>query len=86
MPKSNAERQREWRERQKLQEPDTTHEPGGVAPLQVNQEGLRVPTPEEEQRIRDIFGYSSSETRTKAERDAAAERMMERHRARSGDV
>jgi hypothetical protein len=44
---------------------------------------LAPPSPEpvplsadEEQRIRDRFDYTSSETRTKAERDEAAERML----------
>jgi hypothetical protein len=32
----------------------------------------------QEQKIRDHFGYSKSETRTKAERDAAAQRIIER--------
>jgi hypothetical protein len=30
----------------------------------------------EEQAIRDFYGYSASETRTKAERDQAARRML----------
>lgn len=34
-------------------------------------------TPAEEQRIRDEMGYALSETRTLAERDAAAARMVE---------
>ena len=33
-------------------------------------------TPEEEQRLRDEFGYSPSEMRSKAERDATAARIM----------
>lgn len=39
-----------------------------------------TPTELEEQEIRDRFGYSSSETRTQAERALAAQRMIEEHR------
>jgi len=38
-------------------------------------QSIETPAPEQEQRLRDFYGYSSSEKRTKAERDAAAARM-----------
>ena len=44
----------------------------------VQAEPVRRLTPVEEQQIRDELGYAKSETRTKAERDAAAKRMVER--------
>jgi len=43
----------------------------------VTSEGL---TPAQEQAIRDDLGYTSSETRSKAERDAAAARMLQKTR------
>ncbi len=45
----------------------------------VRDSPLRIGLSEaEEQRARDFWGYTKSETRTKAERDAAAARIIER--------
>jgi hypothetical protein len=60
---TDADRQAAYRERQR-EEQDL--DPG--MPL----------TPEEEQEIRDFYGYAASETRTKAERDAIARRIVEK--------
>jgi len=84
---SRAEQQAAYRERKAREEnppePDTT-----VAPLQVEPESLRVTGEEErlealaadleEHEALTEHGYSSSEQRTKEERNEAARRMVER--------
>lgn len=43
-------------------------------------------TESDEQAVRDHYGYSSSESRSKAERDAAAARMVAKSKGSSGSV
>lgn len=51
-------------------------EPPDEPPHDLTDESIGDLSLAEEQAIRDRFGYSSSETRTKAERDAAAANML----------
>jgi hypothetical protein len=79
---SRAEQQRAYRERKALLEqsdvPEQVSDPALEALV-----GQEVLSEAQEQAIRDSWGYSASETRTKAERDAAAKRMVEKARARA---
>jgi hypothetical protein len=68
---SRAEQQRAYRERKARGAGVGAGEDPVVFPPVVSE-----PSPLSEQQIRDRFDYTSSETRTKAERDAAAERML----------
>ena len=71
MPLTPAEKQAAYRERQALAEKDRGKPWAGLV------------GETREQAIRDYWGYGPSETRTEAERDAAAERMLAKARART---
>lgn len=71
---SDAERQRAYRERKALQEQDRGKPWQGLL------------GEEREQAIRDFFGYAASETRSKAERDAVARRIMARSQKGTGSL
>src|SRR5215471_5776609 len=74
---SNAARQRAYRERQKTRlvaESDPAARDRGPY-ADVPDHEL---TPAQEQEIRDWFGYAKSETRTRAQRQATAARIMAR--------
>jgi hypothetical protein len=66
---SRAEQQRAYRERK------AGGTGAGEGPV-VFPPVVSEPSPLSEQQVRDRFDYTSSETRTKAERDATAERML----------
>jgi len=82
-----AEKQKRYRERQKFKE-------GVLAQTELSEEQkatfvdlpeveLAGPPEDDEQAIRDFWGYAKSETWTKAERDAAAARIMAKAGLRS---
>jgi hypothetical protein len=50
--------------------------------IKMTAEEVAAALPDPEQAVRDYWGYSSSETRSKAERDEAARRMLVKSRAR----
>ena len=68
---SAADRQRAYRERKRLEEPDLP-----VVQVDEDDDGPLGELVDDEQLLRDSFGYARSEERTKAERDAAAARML----------
>ena len=70
---SNAARQRAYRERQKTRLVAESRDRGPYADVPDHEL-----TPAQEQEIRDWFGYSKSETRTRAQRQATADRIMAR--------
>jgi hypothetical protein len=77
VPQSNAVRLAAWRERQ-VEERRRSEEEEKLA--EALEESRRVALElDDEQALRDRFGYAPSETRTKAERDATAERIMSKH-------
>jgi hypothetical protein len=107
MALSAAEKQRAYRERQKLlKEPretaqlvsemmvsryerDPVAEAGRAERAAAHAEWLAARPSEvvesvDEQEVRDAFGYSGSETRSKAERDAVAERILANVRGKYG--
>ena len=75
MARSGAERVREHREREKLAKLDAD----------AGKPWKGLIGEEREQAIRDHFGYAKSETRTQAERQAAADGMLAKARAVSQD-
>lgn len=82
MAKSNAERQREYRERRKAEA--IAHPGSSPTPQESQEEAPEGGTPEivqteaYEQMVRDSYGYSASEKRTQAERQAVADRITGR--------
>lgn len=63
---------------------DTVFNAPTVSELEARSRAGEVLTEGEEQRIRDFYGYSKSEHRTKQERDAVAARIKARERTRGG--
>ena len=74
---TRAEQQQAYRERQREREAESRVHWSIANLMAAARAGRLTLTDAEEQRIRDEAGYSQSERRTLAERDAAARRMVE---------